>query len=130
MNIKQFTIENIPFIGLLLLMVLVAMINENFLTVDNLLNIFRQTSINAIIAMGMTFVILTAGIDLSSGSILAFAGAVCATLIAADVPLIIALPGTLVLGAALGAASGTQLILRNRHQLNTILKRILRLISF
>ena len=65
MNIKQFTIENIPFIGLLLLMVLVAMINENFLTVDNLLNIFRQTSINAIIAMGMTFVILTAGIDLS-----------------------------------------------------------------
>ena len=51
---------------------------------DNLLNILRQTSINAIIAMGMTFVILTAGIDLSVGSILAFAGAVCASMIAAD----------------------------------------------
>jgi len=107
MNIKKFVIENIPLIGLLLLMFLVSLINENFLTVDNLLNIFRQTSINAIIAMGMTFVILTAGIDLSSGSILAFAGAVCATLIAADVPLILALPSTLVLGAALGAASGS-----------------------
>ena len=94
MNMKKFALENIPFIGLLLLMLFVSVINPNFLTVDNLLNIFRQTSINAIIAMGMTFVILTAGIDLSSGSILALAGAICATLIAADVPLIIALPTT------------------------------------
>lgn len=107
MTIKRFALDNIPLIGLLVLMLIVTLISPNFLTIDNLLNILRQTSINAIIAMGMTFVILTAGIDLSVGSILAFAGAVCASLIAADTPLIIALMTTLVIGAALGAASGT-----------------------
>jgi ribose transport system permease protein len=106
MNIKKLALENIPLIGLLMLMLLVSLINANFLTIDNLLNILRQTSINAIIATGMTFVILTAGIDLSAGSILAFAGAVCATLIAADTPLIVALISTLLIGAAFGAASG------------------------
>ncbi|MDV7143394.1 ribose ABC transporter permease [Tropicimonas sp. TH_r6] len=107
MNAKDFIRENIPLFGLILLMTAVSLYSPNFLTVDNLLNILRQTSINAIIAMGMTFVILTAGIDLSVGSILAFAGAVCASMIAADTPLIVALLTTLVIGAALGAASGT-----------------------
>jgi ribose transport system permease protein len=55
----------------------------------------------------MTFVILTAGIDLSVGSVLAFAGAVCASMIAADTPLLVALFTTLAIGAALGAASGS-----------------------
>ena len=107
MDIKKLARENIPLLGLLTLMIIVTAISPNFLTVDNLLNILRQTSINAIIAMGMTFVILTAGIDLSVGSILAFAGAVCASLIAADVSLIVALTTTILVGAALGAASGT-----------------------
>lgn len=107
MKIQTFVKENIPLIGLIVLMVLVSLLNANFLTIDNLLNILRQTSINAIIAMGMTFVILTAGIDLSVGSILAFAGAICASLIAANTPLFIALPVTLMVGAALGAASGS-----------------------
>lgn len=107
MDIRKLARENIPLLGLLTLMIIVTAISPNFLTVDNLLNILRQTSINAIIAMGMTFVILTAGIDLSVGSILAFAGAVCASLIAADVSLIVALTTTILVGAALGAASGT-----------------------
>ncbi|MFD0982771.1 ribose ABC transporter permease [Tropicimonas aquimaris] len=106
-DIRTFVMENIPLIGLIVLMAAVSLYSPNFLTVDNLLNILRQTSINAIIAMGMTFVILTAGIDLSVGSILAFAGAVCASMIAADTPLIVALLTTLVIGAALGAASGS-----------------------
>lgn len=107
MDIRKLARENIPLLGLLTLMIIVTAISPNFLTVDNLLNILRQTSINAIIAMGMTFVILTAGIDLSVGSILAFAGAVCASLVAADVSLIVALTTTILVGAALGAASGT-----------------------
>ncbi|SNT28449.1 ribose ABC transporter permease [Tropicimonas sediminicola] len=106
-DFRTFVMENIPLIGLIVLMAAVSLYSPNFLTVDNLLNILRQTSINAIIAMGMTFVILTAGIDLSVGSILAFAGAVCASMIAADTPLIVALLTTLVIGAALGAASGS-----------------------
>lgn len=106
MTVKTFLDENKSLIGLLILMALVSLASPNFLSVDNMLNILRQTSINAIIAMGMTFVILTAGIDLSVGSILAFAGAVCASLIAADTPLIFALFATLAIGAAMGAASG------------------------
>jgi ribose transport system permease protein len=104
--IKTFMSDNKSLIGLLILMALVSLASPNFLSVDNLLNILRQTSINAIIAMGMTFVILTAGIDLSVGSILALAGAICATMIAADMPLIFALVTTVMIGAALGATGG------------------------
>ena len=64
-------LRNKSLIGLILLVAAVAMINRNFLAVDNLLNVLRQTSINAVMAMGMTFVILTAGIDLSVGALLA-----------------------------------------------------------
>ncbi len=106
MPIKTFMSDNKSLIGLLILMALVSLASPSFLSVDNLLNILRQTSINAIIAMGMTFVILTAGIDLSVGSILALAGAICATMIAADMPLIFALVTTVMIGAALGASGG------------------------
>ena len=107
MKLKEFALNNIPLIGLVLLMLFVSLASPNFMSVDNMLNILRQTSINAVIAMGMTFVILTAGIDLSVGSVLAFSGAVCATMIAADTPLLIALVATISIGAAFGAASGT-----------------------
>jgi ribose transport system permease protein len=104
--VLRFLAANKSLIGLILLMAVVSFFSSSFLTVDNLRNILRQTSINAIIAMGMTFVILTAGIDLSVGSVLAFTGAVCASLVAADASLWVALPATLALGAALGAANG------------------------
>lgn len=107
MNIKSFAANNIPLIGLLVLVALVSLYSPNFLSVDNMLNILRQTSVNAVIAAGMTFVILTAGIDLSVGSILAFAGAVCASMIAMDTPLFAALAATIAIGAALGAAQGS-----------------------
>lgn len=93
-------------IGLLVLMAVITALSPHFLTTENLLIILRQTSINAIIAFGMTFVILTAGIDLSVGSVLALTGAVCATLIGANVSLPVVLIATLVLGALLGVVSG------------------------
>lgn len=68
------------FIALLLLCVALAVMNENFLSTRNILNVLRQTSINGILAIGMTFVILTRGIDLSVGSVAAFAGMVAASL--------------------------------------------------
>ncbi|EVU16862.1 branched-chain amino acid transport system / permease component family protein [Vibrio parahaemolyticus V-223/04] len=83
-----------------------SFLNPNFFTVDNILNILRQTSVNAIIAVGMTLVILTAGIDLSVGSVLALCGAFAASLIAMEVPVLIAVPTALLAGAALGAISG------------------------
>jgi ribose transport system permease protein len=107
MKIKSFALNNIPLIGLVVLMALVSLYSPSFLSVDNLLNILRQTSINAVIAAGMTFVILTAGIDLSVGSVLAFAGAICASLIAFDTPLVAALIITIAIGATMGAAQGS-----------------------
>ncbi len=106
MNIKKLLIDNKSLIGLLLLMFGVSLFSPNFLTVDNLLNVLRQTSINAIIALGMTYVILTAGIDLSVGSVLAFSGAICASLIASDVNIVLAVVMTLGVGGLLGAANG------------------------
>ncbi|EHU0374922.1 ribose ABC transporter permease [Vibrio cholerae] len=103
---KEWLIEQKSLIALLFLVVVVSFLNPNFFTVDNLLNILRQTSVNAIIAVGMTLVILTAGIDLSVGSVLALCGAFAATLVAMEVPVLIAVPTALLAGAALGAISG------------------------
>lgn len=57
-----------------------ALGSEKFLTASNLVNIALQTSIIAIVAIGMTFTILTAGIDLSVGSVMALSGALAAGL--------------------------------------------------
>ncbi|WP_407925556.1 ABC transporter permease subunit, partial [Geminicoccus flavidas] len=57
-------------IALVALIVIASLLSDRFLTVPNLLNVLRQIAIVGILAMGMTFVILTAGIDLSIGSIL------------------------------------------------------------
>lgn len=103
---KEWLIEQKSLIALLFLVVVVSFLNPNFFTVDNLLNILRQTSVNAIIAVGMTLVILTAGIDLSVGSVLALCGAFAATLVAMEVPILVAVPTALLAGAALGAISG------------------------
>lgn len=54
-----------------------AVAAPKFLTLDNLLNVLRQISINTIVALGMTFVIITAGIDLSVGSIVALSAVIC-----------------------------------------------------
>lgn len=103
---KEWLIEQKSLIALLFLVVIISFLNPNFFTVDNLLNILRQTSVNAIIAVGMTLVILTAGIDLSVGSVLALCGAFAATLVAMEVPVLVAVPTALLAGAALGAISG------------------------
>ncbi|MCC1481095.1 ABC transporter permease [Roseibaca sp. Y0-43] len=70
--------------GILIALVLVcaalALANEFFLTQRNIINVLRQASINGILAIGMTFVILTRGIDLSVGSVVALAGVVSASL--------------------------------------------------
>lgn len=89
-------------VGLLGLCLILWILTPHFLTVSNLLNVAQQTSINAIIAVGLTFVIITAGIDLSVGSILAFAGVVLAWSLQVGVPL----PLALLLGMVVGTVSG------------------------
>ncbi len=69
-----------PLIFLLVLMAVFSIMEPRFLTPLNLFNVMRQVSIYGLLAIGMTFVILTAGIDLSIGSLLAFAGLVAAAI--------------------------------------------------
>ena len=73
---------------------------------DNILNILRQTSVNAIIAVGMTFVILIAGIDLSVGSILALTGAFAASMVGTELSILLVIPAVLLIGTLLGTLSG------------------------
>lgn len=79
-DVKHILKNNGILIVFLLICMGLAILSPYFLTMNNILNIIRQTSIYGIIAVGMTFVILTAGIDLSVGSILALSGMICAGL--------------------------------------------------
>lgn len=88
------------------LMTALAFLSDSFLTASNILNIARQVSINAIVAAGMTFVILTFGIDLSVGSLLAFSGAIMAGLLSAGHPLLLGIGAGLLVGALLGLVNG------------------------
>src|ERR1051325_5145169 len=77
---------------------------ERFLTEENLTNVLRQNSMLGLVALGMTFVILTGGIDLSVGSLVAVAGVVAASL--AGRGLLVALAAGVGFGAALGLLNG------------------------
>ncbi|MBE3563976.1 MAG: ribose ABC transporter permease [Hydrogenibacillus schlegelii] len=114
---KTFILERLrrsgPLLGLIVLSVALALTTPHFLTVNNILNVLRQVSINALIALGMTFVILTGGIDLSVGSMLALSGALAAGMIHGGVPAALAVALALFAGAAMGAANGV-LVARGR----------------
>lgn len=68
-------------IALFLLCLVISILSDKFLTTNNLWNVLRQISVNVCISVGMTLVVLMAGIDLSVGSILAFTSAICAGLL-------------------------------------------------
>ncbi|MDC9598668.1 ribose ABC transporter permease [Xenorhabdus anantnagensis] len=103
---KTWLMEQKSLIALLLLIAVVSFLSPNFFTLNNLFNILQQTSVNAIMAVGMTLVILTSGIDLSVGSLLALTGAVAASMVGADINALLAVAGALALGAAIGACTG------------------------
>ncbi len=71
-----------PLVGLFVISVLMAFAGDAFVSVSNFTNILRQVSVVAIIAVGMTFVILSGGIDLSVGAVMALTGTVAAGLMA------------------------------------------------
>ncbi|WP_321166602.1 MULTISPECIES: ABC transporter permease subunit [unclassified Paenibacillus] len=93
-------------LGLVLIVVILSVVNGDFLTVGNIFNVLRQISINALIAFGMTFVILTGGIDLSVGSILALSSAFTAGLMASGMNTWLAVGIGLVGGLVMGAING------------------------
>lgn len=81
MNIKERIRKMGPFIALVVTFIVIAALNDSFVDPNNLKNLLRQVSINALISFGMTFVILTGGIDLSVGSLLALSSALMGSLI-------------------------------------------------
>jgi ribose transport system permease protein len=95
-----------PLIGFFLLCIVLSVLSDSFLTVDNWLNILRQVSINALIAFGMTFVILTGGIDLSVGSVLALSSAITAGMMASGTNGVTAIIIGLLAGFFMGAING------------------------
>ncbi len=99
--------------GLIILGFILSILSPFFLTISNLLNVVEQSSINAIIAVGMTFVIITAGIDLSVGSILAFAGVIMASLLHANLPFPLAILTGLLVGTICGTINGLLITLGN-----------------
>jgi len=93
-------------IALVLLSIAVSLLSPFFLTVTNLLNVALQASINIIVAIGMTFVITTAGIDLSVGSIVGLAGMVVADILTKGFGMPVGLVGGLLLGLLCGCLNG------------------------
>ena len=98
-----------PLLALVVLVIFVTIMNPSFMSPTNLLNLLRQVSTNALIAFGMTFVIITGGIDLSVGSTLALSSALMAGMIASGLNPVLAMGMGLVLGAFLGACNGVMI---------------------
>jgi ribose/xylose/arabinose/galactoside ABC-type transport system permease subunit len=93
-------------IALLLLLVVSSVLSPRFLTLPNLLNVLRQVAIVGILAIGQTFVILTAGIDLSVGSVLGLSVVVFAILLEMTQSLAVAIPLGLLGGGLMGILNG------------------------
>lgn len=107
-RLSDFTSRYGIIIAFVALCAVLSVISPYFLSVNNLLNVLRQTSINGILAIGMTFVILTRGIDLSVGSLMACAAMVAASFAtgAEAAPLSVAVLAALATGLVLGSVNG------------------------
>ncbi len=93
-------------LALIALVIILSSLSERFLTTSNIINVLRQISINAMIAFGMTVIIIGRGIDLSVGSLLAFTGVVGAYLAVNVMPAGAAIAIVLLLGTLLGTFNG------------------------
>jgi ribose transport system permease protein len=101
-------------IALAVMVLAMSLLSDKFLTSDNGWNILRQISVNLCLSIGLTLIILTSGIDLSVGAILALSGAVAAGLLkngmalsALSVRLQFTVSGAIVAGLLVGAAAGS-----------------------
>ncbi len=101
-NLKSFQTVFI-LIGMIIIL---SILSPSFMQVRNLLNVVRQISLIAIIGMGVTFCIITTGIDLSSGSVLALVGVIAASLDQGQYPLIASIIVGLAAGAWMGFING------------------------
>ncbi len=90
----------------LFIIVFMSIKSDVFLTSQNIINILRQISINGILAVGMTFVVLTGGIDLSVGSVVAITGVIVGSLLQSGTNWFLASLAALVISAICGVFNG------------------------
>jgi ribose transport system permease protein len=93
-------------IGLFLLSLLLSVLSPHFLTVSNILNVLRQISMIAVVSIGMTYVIITGGIDLSVGSVLALSAVSAAYLMTHNINMYLAIIVGMVIGVICGFING------------------------
>jgi ribose transport system permease protein len=106
MTLRRFLSRYAIFVALALECLIVGLATDTFFTPSNLVNVLRQNAFIAILAAGMTFVILTGGIDLSVGSVVGLSGVVCAGLLAAGTGLPVSVLAGLGVGLAAGLVNG------------------------
>jgi ribose transport system permease protein len=100
--IKRF----LPFLSLIVLCILIAVLEPKFISAGNLASVVRQTAVITIMAIGMTMVMVSGGIDLSVGSMMALCGVLGAFAMKADIPVPLAILLTLGAGAVFGLING------------------------
>ena len=101
-NFKDIFAKYAIYFVLLCLIIFFSFNSPVFLTPTNLINVLRQVAVVGIVAVGMTFVILTGGIDLSIGGTIACSGVICSTLMINGVPAVLAIPVALTFSAVVG----------------------------
>ena len=119
--------EYAAFIALILLALGLCIISPEFRQVSNLLNLLRQAAFNGLIAIGMTCVILSDGIDLSVGSVFALAAIICAEMLTSGMPAPVAILVALVIGTLLGLVSG---ILVSKFRLQAFIATLITMTAY
>ena len=114
-------------IALVGLVIVFSVISTDFRSIDNILALLKQASVNGLIAFGMTGVILTGGIDLSVGSTLALTSMFCAAMVRGGVPAPAAMLAVLVLGLVFGGISG---VLVNKGRLQPFIATMITMTVF
>jgi ribose transport system permease protein len=99
---RSFTV----FLVLIMVMIIATILSPTFIRPGNLVNVIRQISINGILAIGMTFVLLTGGIDLSVGSTMGIVAVVVATMFSKGFPPVVVVPTGLLIGIFVGCING------------------------
>lgn len=105
-ELKRFFLKYIMYFVLILMCIGISIASDKFLTMNNLFAIVKQIAIQSIVAIGMTMIIITGNIDLSVGSVVAFASVCAAMMMAAAIPIPVAILLTLVITGGLGFISG------------------------
>ncbi|ONI40639.1 hypothetical protein AN396_05520 [Candidatus Epulonipiscium fishelsonii] len=115
MNKKSFLTQYIMYFALIIMCVVLTLLSDKFLTASNMLIILKQMSIQSIVAIGMTMIIISGNIDLSVGSTVAFCSVCGALLMTSGVPIIIAMILMVLIGGVFGLISGGVTAKLNLH---------------